>query len=109
MKTEVLTRSYNRARTGVNDAETVLTPAAISSSGLRKLFSLPITDDARGVEAQPLIVPDLTMPDGKKHDVVYLFSMANTVWAFDANDGTKLWANPVSLGTPIKNTTQIDS
>jgi len=109
MKVDVLTRSYNNARTGANDAETTLTPAAVASSGLRKLFSLPINDDARGVEAQPLIVPDITMPDGTRHDVVYLCSMANTIWAFDANDGTQLWPNPVSLGVPINNTKQIDS
>jgi hypothetical protein len=108
MKVEVLTRSYNNARTGATNGEHVLTPAAIASAGLRKLFSMRITDDARGAEAQPLIVPDVTMPDGTKHDVAYLCSMANTVWAFDANDGTQLWANPVSLGKPILNTKSID-
>jgi hypothetical protein len=109
MKVEVLTKSYNNARTGANPAETTLIPAAVGSSGLRKLFSLAITDDARGVEAQPLIVPDITMPDGNKHDVVYLCSMANTIWAFDANNGAPLWPNPASLGIPIKNTKQIDT
>jgi hypothetical protein len=108
MKTEVLTRSYNKARTGANTAETELTPAAVGSAGLRKLFSMLITDDTRGAEAQPLIVPDLAMPDGKVHDVVFLYSMANTVWAFDANDGSQLWANPVSLGKPILNNKGID-
>jgi hypothetical protein len=108
MKTEVLTRSYDNARTGANNRERVLTPAAIASGGLKKLFSMRITDDARGAEAQPLIVPDVTMPHGTKHDVVYLCSMANTVWAFDANDGSQLWADPVSLGKPIQNTKSID-
>ena len=108
MKVEVLTRSYNNARTGANPAETTLTPAAVGSSGLRKLFSLAIHDDTRGIEAQPLIVPDITMPDGNKHDVVYLCSMANTIWAYDANNGAPLWPHPVSLGIPIKNTKQID-
>ena len=59
MKVEVLTRSYNNARTGANSAESALTPAALGSSGLRKLFSMRMTDDARGAEAQPLIVPDI--------------------------------------------------
>jgi len=108
MKVEVLTRSYNNARTGAKSAETTLTPAAVGSSGLRKLFSLAIHDDTRGIEAQPLIVPDITMPDGNKHDVVYLCSMANTIWAYDANNGAPLWPHPVSLGIPIKNTKQID-
>src|SRR5262249_30299504 len=109
MKVQVLTRSYNNARTGANSSETTLTPAAVGSSGLRKLFSLTMTGDTRGAEAQPLIVTDITMPDGNQHDVVYLCSMANTIWAFDANNGAQLWPNPVSLGIPIKNTKKIDT
>jgi outer membrane protein assembly factor BamB len=77
-------------------AETVFTPAKVSN-GLKKLFSLDIADDPR-IEAQPLYVPGLTMSDGKKHNVVYVFSMANTVWAFDADTGARIWQNPVSLG-----------
>src|SRR5262252_8135797 len=83
--TPVLTRSYDNGRTGSNTSETTLTPAVVSQ-GLKKLFALRITDDPR-IEAQPLYVPGLTMGDGQKHDVVYVFSMANTVWAFDANTG----------------------
>lgn len=48
------------------------------------------------------------MPDGQIHDVVYLCSMANTVWAFDANDGTMLWPGPASVGIPVDGTADID-
>ena len=102
----VLTRSYDNARTGANTAETVLTPDLVGR-GLRKLFSVTVNDDPR-LEAQPLIVPGLRMPDGKLHDVLYVCTMANQVWAFDANDGSQLWANPVSLGTPIRSNHSID-
>jgi outer membrane protein assembly factor BamB len=95
-ETAVLTRSYDNGRTGANTSETVLTPAVVSR-GLRKVFSLRITDDPR-IEAQPLYVPCLKMNDGQKHDVLYVFSMANTVWAFDANTGKTIWTKPVSLG-----------
>jgi outer membrane protein assembly factor BamB len=98
--TPVLTRSYDNGRTGANTSETILTPAVVSQ-GLRKLFSLRITDDPR-IEAQPLYVPGLTMSDGQKHDVVYVFSMANTVWAFDANTGKQIWSKPVSLGPAFR-------
>ena len=98
--TPVLTRSYDNGRTGANTSETVLTPAVVSQ-GLRKLFSLRVTDDPR-IEAQPLYVPGLTMNDGQKHDVVYVFSMANTVWAFDANTGKRIWSAPVSLGPAFR-------
>ena len=88
--TPVLTRSYDNGRTGANTSETVLTPAVVSN-GLKKLFSLQLNGDDPRIEAQPLYVPGITMSDGKTHDVVYVFSMANNVWAFDALTGKRIW------------------
>src|SRR2546425_7299250 len=95
----VLTRAFDAARTGANTQETVLTPQNVSHNLLQKRFSLKFDDDPR-LEAQPLYVPGITMNDGKVHDVVYVCTMANNVWAFDANDGARIWANPVNLGRP---------
>ena len=106
MRPAVLTRSYDNARTGANPREAVLTPAVVSH-GLRKLFSLQVSDDPF-LEAQPLIVPGVAMPDGSTRDVVYVCTMANSVWAFDANDGRALWPKPVQLGTAITGTLGID-
>jgi hypothetical protein len=100
--TSVLTRSYDNARTGAITTETVLTPDVVSH-GLTKRFSLVIPDDPR-IEAQPLYVPRMKMPDGKTHDVLYVFSMANTVWAFDARTGAALWPHSISLGAPFRPT-----
>lgn len=94
----VLTRSYDNGRTGANTSETRFTPATVAN-GLKLLYQLKITDDPR-IEAQPLYVPGLTMGDGKKHNVVYVFSMADTVWAFDADTGKLLWKK--SVGRPFK-------
>lgn len=96
----VLTRSYDNARTGANTSETVFTPDKVAQ-GMTKRFSIHIPDDPR-IEAQPLYVPGMLMPDGVKHDVLYVFSMANTVWAFDANTGAPLWSHPASLGPPFR-------
>lgn len=102
---DVLTRSYQISRSGSNTNETVLTPAAVAS-GLRKIFSVIVTgdpahpDDPR-IEAQPLIVTGLRMNDGRVHDALYVCTMNNNVWAFDANDGSRIWAAPVSLGNPV--------
>jgi hypothetical protein len=86
MKPAVNTRSYNNSRTGVNDQESQLTPDAVGTRGIAKLFSLPVRDDPRGVEAQPLIVPDLRLANGSVRDVVFLCSMGNHVYAYDANN-----------------------
>ena len=98
--TPVLTRSFDDTRAGANTSETVFTPANVAL-GLKKMFSLDIPDDPR-IEAQPLYVPGITMGDNQKHDVLYVFSMANTVWAFDANTGKRIWENPVHVGDPYR-------
>src|SRR6266446_6297120 len=100
-KFPVLTRSYDAARTGANNQENTLTPQKVAGNILVKRFSMKFDDDPR-LEAQPLYVPRITMNDGKVHDVVYVCTMANNVWAFDAHDGKPIWAKPVNLGHPIK-------
>ncbi len=97
MPTPVVTRSYDNGRTGANTSESTLTPALIASKGLQRVRSFPITDDPR-IEAQPLYVPGMKMPDGKQHDVLFVASMGNHVWAFDV-DGDGSWSTP-ELGTP---------
>jgi outer membrane protein assembly factor BamB len=99
--TSILTRSYDNARTGSNTAETILTPTAIKARGLVKAFSLAPTGADRCIEAQPLYVPGLLMPDGHRHDVIYVFTMSNTVWAYDAATGAALWPQPASLKPPF--------
>jgi hypothetical protein len=100
-QTSVLTRSYDNARTGSNTLEKVLTPAALRQRGLTKAFSLVLAGADPRIEAQPLYVPGLRMSDGRKHDVIYLFSMSNSIWAFDAKTGVPLWPNPSSVGPPF--------
>ena len=108
MAVAVLTRSYDNTRSGANTQESTLTPAVVSK-GLRRKFSLVVANDDLRLEAQPLIVPGVPMPDGKAHDVAYVCTMANNVWAFDANDGQLLWPQPVNLGKPIQGPDNIDS
>jgi hypothetical protein len=106
MATAVLTRSYDNGRTGANLTETTFTPALVSNKGLRRVRSFNIDDDPR-IEAQPLYVPNLPMPDGNKHDVLFVSSMANRIWAFDVN-GNGVWKTPnlpdgtSALGKPFR-------
>jgi hypothetical protein len=97
----VLTRSYDNGRTGANTSETTFTPRLVQTRGLRLLKSLRVDDDPR-IEAQPLYVPNLKLADGTTHNVVFIASMANQVWAFDldAPEGKDLlWKS--SLGAPF--------
>ena len=100
-----LTRSGDNARSGWNQHETILTQAAVESKGIMRATIIPVFGDARGMEAQPLILPRVKLPDGSVHDVMVLPSMANIVRGVDASTGAALWS--VTLGTPIKGNTPI--
>jgi hypothetical protein len=107
MPPSVTTRSYDNARSGTNSQETALTPDAVRAKGIEKLFSLQLTGDARGIEAQPLALPGVTLADGQTHDIIYLADMANQLWAFDAGTGARLWTR--TLGIPVSGTRAIDA
>src|SRR5580704_14712680 len=94
-----LTRSADNSRSGWNPHETVLTQASVGTKGIVRATIIPVTGDARGMEAQPLILPSVKLRDGSTHDVMVLPSMANVVRGVDAHSGAGLWS--VTLGTPI--------
>ena len=93
----VLERSYNKSRTGANTAETILMPANVRSSANRfhKQFIMKV--DGK-IEGSPLYASTVAIAGGT-HNVLYVATMHNTVYAFDADNGTQLSAR--SLGTPI--------
>ena len=97
----VTTRSYHASRSGWNDEETVLTPGDVGRNLMVKKLSLEVNDDPR-IEAQPLYMSGLRMSDGQIHNVVYVCTMANNVWAFDVDTGKHIWAKPTNLGNPVK-------
>jgi Bacterial Ig-like domain (group 3)/PQQ-like domain len=80
---DVLTHHNNIARTGVQSAETALTPANVNASSFGKLYSFPVDGN---LYAAPLWVGSLTMSDGKQHNVVFVATTNATVYAFDADN-----------------------
>jgi hypothetical protein len=84
----VLTQHNDLARTGQNLSETILTPATVSAGNFGKLFTLTVDGT---VEAQPLYLPALTIA-GATHNVVFIATEHDSVYAFDADSGgTPLW------------------
>ncbi len=102
----VTTRSFDNARSGCNLAETTLKPQNLA--GLRKLYNYLLPDDARGMEAQPLIVPKVKLRNGRVRDLAILATMGNTVYAYDAHDPKQLYWS-VNLGDPVRNSAAVDA
>jgi hypothetical protein len=84
---DITTYKYNVSRTGLNSAETVLTLANVNSTQFGLLRHLVV--DGK-VDAQPLYLANLTVARAM-HNVVYVATEHGSVWAFDADTGTKLW------------------
>ena len=101
-----LTRSADNSRSGWNPHETQLNQASVETKGIRRATIIPVFGDARGMEAQPLILPNVKTPSGT-HDVMVLPSMADVVRGVDAHDGSAIWQT--TLGTPVTGSQAIDS
>ena len=83
----VLTYHNDVARTGQNLNETILTPANVNSAGFGKVGA--ITADGL-VDAEPLYVGGLSV-NGATHNVLFVATENDSVYAFDADTYTQLW------------------
>ena len=92
---QVTTYHNNALRIGWNAAETSLTSSVVGGSSFG-LLNQVILDDQ--VDAQPLLVTGLTVAGGT-HDVVYVATEGNTIYAIDASSGAVLLST--NLGTPV--------
>ena len=74
----VPTWRYDLTHAGQNTSETALTPANVNVNTFGKLFSLSVDGLTY---AQPLYVPGLTMSDGLVHNVLFVATSHDSVYA----------------------------
>ncbi len=98
-QTSVTTYHYDNYRTGWNQSETTLTPANVGKTTFGLLQTVTLDDQ---VDAQPLVVPGVLITAGNyqgTHDVVYVVTENNSVYAIDVHTGTVLLSP--NFGAPV--------
>jgi len=91
-QTNLLTYHYDNARTGSNTQEQLLTPANVNKNLFGNLFSQNV-DGA--IVGQPLYLANQTIPGKGRHNVIYVATMHDSVYAFDADNNTGSNSTPL--------------
>ncbi len=91
----VLTNRFDNGRTGANLSETQLTTSNVSVNNFGKLWSYSVDGS---VYAQPLYVPGLSI-NGGTHNVLYVATMNDKVYALDADSNALLWCDSLISDT----------
>jgi hypothetical protein len=90
----VLTYHNDNIRTGQNLAEKILTPRNVNQLSFGKLFNLRV--DGK-VDAEPLYVSNLAIGGRARHNVVFIATEHNSVYAFNADSGQQYWHVSLSI------------
>ncbi len=93
----VTTYHNDNSRSGANSHETILTPANVKMNTFGKKATFAVQGF---VYAQPLYLPNLSI-NGTSHNVVFIATEHDQLYAFDVNSGQQLWrANYLASSNP---------
>ncbi len=82
----VVTQHYDIGRTGWYNHENILNKNNVGTGTFGKLFTCTVDDQ---LYAQPLIVQGVNIPGAGKKNIVYLASVNNSVYAYDADSANQ--------------------
>ena len=80
---DVVTEHYDNARTGLNPNESILNTSNVNATSFGKLFSQSVDGQ---IYAQPLYMAGLAIPGKGTHNVVFVATENDSVYAFDADN-----------------------
>jgi hypothetical protein len=99
--TSVFTQRYNNYRIGWNNSEKILNPTNVNQNQFGLIFTRAVDDQ---IYATPLLVSNISI-NGSVQNVLYIVTMNNSVYAFNADDSatmTPLWhVNVTSSGNRV--------
>jgi hypothetical protein len=95
----VTTWHYDNARSSTNRWETILTPSNVNSASFGKRFTQPVDGLVVG---HPLYLPSVNVSGQGVHNVVYVVTMHDSVYAFDADSANAppLWVTSIFSYSP---------
>lgn len=99
LQSTVTTWHYDVARTGANTAETTLTPANVNITNFGKIATFPVDGF---LVAEPLYLGGVNIAGQGVHNVAYVATMHESVYAFDADSTstTPLWMTSILNYSP---------
>jgi hypothetical protein len=98
----VTTSRNDGSRTGWNPHEVALNNSNVNPAGFGKLYSYQV--DA-SVYTQPLYLQNVAIPNQGAHNVLFVSTMNDTVYAFDADKNQQLWS--VNFTNPSQGVTAV--
>jgi len=101
----MLTYHNDNARDGANTNEIMLTPGNVNVTNFGRMFSYTVDGH---IYAQPLVMPGVVIPSKGVHNVVYVATEHDSVYAFDADsnagaNGGLLWATNLGISAVMPN------
>lgn len=100
----VTTERYDNSRLGANLSETQLTTSNVNVNTFGKLWSYTVSGS---VYAQPLYVQNVTIPGKGTHNVLYVVTMNDVVYAFDADSSSNTPLASLDLTTQVAGSTPV--
>src|SRR5207245_2103103 len=101
---DIVTERYDQSRLGANLNETQLNTSNVNVNEFGKLWSYQVSGS---VHAQPLYVQNVTIPGKGAHNVLYVVTMNDVVYAFDADSSSTTPLLSLDLTTQVAGSTPV--
>jgi hypothetical protein len=88
----VATQHYDNARTGLNPIESILNTSNVNTNSFGKIFSQSVDGQ---IYAQPLYMAGITISGKGTHNVIFVATENDSIYAFDADDNGGGNASPL--------------